>query len=394
MERRNRLKIGGQFLQCPLTLSIDTYEGCSNGCRYCFADTQYDRQNRGKRRRKHVRPALITDWERVVNGETIGSPMIEYLVSRKHPIQLGTKAEPFPNEVEHEVQNTRKFLKVCNQKDYPVYISTKNTGNMPFDLLAKGTYVLGVSLASCRAKDIRMLESDTCDPTVRLKHIPKGAFKKIIVRCQPFIPQLFKPRKRVDELVNRAALERFLDRISDYADGVSFTFLNRSMVKDQALLKEIGPDDLSELDEVEILTDLRESAHRMGLEFYTANYRALSDSPICCGLKEDEFEMSTPWAWSFLIRKLFNGEKEYLTTKDLIDVFPDALKDVVFATLDVPLFSRWARYSAKKTTILEEFVNNFTLDRKMNPANFFAGLYSRVENGEFRIYFKDYRRMV
>ena len=392
--KKNKLEISGQFLQCPLLLSIDTYEGCSNECRYCFANLQHDRQYRGNQRRECIRPALITAWERVLNGESIRNPMIEYLVRKKHPIQLGTKADPFPRDIEQEVQNTRKFLEMCNKVSYPVYISTKNTGNMPVDLLAKGNYVLGVSLSSHKTKDIRMLEKNTSDPMVRLSQIPAGVFKKIIVRWQPFIPQLFKPRKRIDEIINFSAVGRYLDKVSGIADGVSISFLNRSIVKDQALLEEIGPDDLGELDEVEILTCIREQAHLRGLEFYTANYRALSDSPVCCGLRGDEFEMSTPWVWSCLIRKLFTGEKEYLTVKDLADAFPDVLKDVMFATTEVALFSRWARYSAKKTTILKEYIKNFTYNRKMNPVNFFAGLYSKVVDGEFRIYFMDYRAMV
>jgi DNA repair photolyase len=392
--KRNKLEISGQFLQCPLLLSIDTYEGCSNECRYCFVNLQHDRQYRGNHRRQCIRPALLTAWERVLNGESINNPMIEYLVRKKHPIQLGTKAEPFPKDIEQEVQNTRKFLEMCNKVNYPVYISTKNTGNMPFDLLAKGNYVLGVSLSSHRTKDIRMLEKYTSNPMVRLKKIPAGVFKKVIVRWQPFIPQLFKPRKKYDEIINFSAVERYLDKISGIADGVSISFLNRSIVKDQALLKKIGPDDLGELDEIEILNYIREQAYLRGLEFYTANYRALSDSPICCGLREDEFKMYTPWVWSFLIRKLFTGEKKYLTVKDLARKFPKALKGVKFATTKVALFSRWARYSATKTTILEEYIKNFTFNRKMNPANFFAGLYSKVVNGQFRIYFLDYRRMV
>ncbi|MCP4584085.1 MAG: hypothetical protein GY839_20930 [candidate division Zixibacteria bacterium] len=320
--------------------------------------------------------------------------MIEYLVSKKHPIQLGTKADPFPKEVEQELQNTRKFLELCNKADYPVFISTKNTANMPVDLLAKGNYVLGISLSSHKTADIQMLEENTSNPMKRLNQIPSGVFKKIIVRWQPFIPQLFKPRIRIKELVNWSAIDRYLDKIAVIADAVSISFLNRASCKDQALLKEIGPDDLSELEEVAILTNIWERAHKLGLEFYTANYRALSDSPICCGLREDEFKTSTPWVWSFLIRKLFSGEKKYLTISDLIDAVPDALKDVMFATMDVALYSRWARYSAKKTTIIEEYIKNFTFDRKMNPVNFFAGLYSKMVDGEYRIYFKDYREMV
>lgn len=393
-QKRNKLEISGQYLHCPLLLSIDTYEGCSNECRYCFVNLQYDRQNRGNHRRKSIRPALITRWERVLNGDSIGNPMIEYLVGKKHPIQLGTKSDPFPKGVEKEVQNTRKFLELCNKVNYPVYISTKNTEDMPVDLLAKGNYVLGVSLSSHKPKDIRMLEKNTSNPMVRLNKIPAGVFKKIIIRWQPFIPQLFKPGKRFDELINWSDIDSFLDKISGIADGVSISFITQSTVNDRKLLEEIGPDDLGELDEVEILTYVREQSHLRGLEFYTSNYRALSDSSICCGLREDEFEMSTPWVWSCMISKLFTGKKEYLTVKDLTDAFPDALKDVMFETMDVALFSRWARYSAKKTTILEEYIKNFTFNRKMNPVNFFAGLYSKVVDTEFRIYFLDYREML
>ena len=392
--KKNKLEVSGQFLHCPLFLSIDTYEGCSNLCRYCFINTQYDRQNRGTYWRECVRPALITRWEKVLNGESIGNPMVEYLIGKKHPVQLGAKADPFPQRVEQEVQNTKKFIELCNNAKYPVYISTKNTANMPLDLLAKGNYVLGVSLSSHKAKDIRMLEKNTSDPIKRLNHLPDGVFRKIIIRWQPFIPQLYKSRKGMNEIINRSDIDGFLDAIAAIANGVSISFLNRFVVRDPTLLDDIGPDEFEELDDVEILTYIRKQAHLRGLEFYTANYRALSDSPICCGLKDDEFKMSTPWVWGYLIQKLYSGEKEYLTVKDLIDAFPDALKDVMFSTMDVALFSRWARYSAKKTTVLEEYIKNFTLDRKMNPVNFFPGLYSKVVDGEFRIYFMDYREMV
>ncbi|MCP5105533.1 MAG: hypothetical protein GY950_19255 [bacterium] len=385
-KQRNRLELSGQFLQCPLLLSIDTYEGCSHGCRYCFVNYQYERQTRGKPMPEAVHPASLTKWERALNGESIGNPMVEYLVRKKHPIQLGTKADPFPVGIERELQITRKFIRLCNDSGYPAYICTKNTDpeEMPVDLLARGNYVLGVSLASHKAKQIRMLERAGSAPGVRIRRIPKGVFKKIIVKWQPFIPRLF----------DRSEIRRYLDAIAGTADGVSLSFLARSIVRDPELLEEIGPEELEELDEVELLVYIREQAHKRGLEFYTANYRALSDSPVCCGLRGDEFEMFTPWVWSYLVRKLFTGEKEYLTEKDVVDVFPDALKAVTFHTMNIALFSRWARYRSKRETILQEYIKNFTLDRKMNPVNFFAGLYSKVINGEFRIYFMDYRRLV
>jgi hypothetical protein len=395
-KKENKLEISGQYLHCPLLLSIDTYEGCPHECRYCFARSQYKRQNRGKPRPEPVRPALLTAWERALNGEHLKNPMIEYLVSKRHPIQLGTKSDPFPKGIEPELKNTRKFIEMCNKVNYPVYISTKNTDtrDMPVEILAKGNYILGVSLASHKADHIQKLERNTSRPLERIRQIPQGVFKKIIVKWHPFIPQLFKPGNGRDEKVDWSEIDRYLDGISGTADAVSLSFLADSRVWDHSLLEEIGPDDFTELEEVAILTYIKEQAHIRNLEFYTSGYPALSDSPICCGLRGDEFEIFTPWVWSYLVWNLYTGEKPYLIVKDLVDAFPGPLKDKTFAGIGVALFSQWARYIAKKTTILEEYIRNFIFDRTVNPVNLFAGLYSRVVDGEFRIYFKDYRRMI
>lgn len=292
--------------------------------------------------------------------------------------------------VEQRMQNTRRFLELCNQVKYPVYITTKNTAELPFDLLADGNYVLAVSLASHKAGKIKELERNTSTPRERIRRIPRGVFKKVIVRWQPFIPGLYRSRRR-GQVFDLSEIDRFLDLIAGTADGVSIAFLSWDGIRDPAVLEVLGPDDVEDLDVVELFTYIREQAHQRGMEFYTANYRALSDSPVCCGLREDEFPLSTRWVWGYLVWKLFAGEQEYLTVEDLKQAFPDELKDVMFDRMDVALFSRWARYSAKKTTILEEYIRNFTRDRRMNPANYFAGLYSKVVDGEYRIYFMDYR---
>lgn len=392
-QRRSKLEISGQFLHCPLFLSVDTYEGCTFGCRYCFVNSQYVRQNRGLEKRANVRPAALSSWEKLLDGGRIGNPMIEYLVTRRHPVQLGANADPFPRAIEQKMQNTRRFLELCNQARYPVYITTKNTAELPVDLLAGGNYVLAVSLASHKAGTLRELERNTSAPRERVRRIPRGVFRKVIVRWQPFIPGLYRSQKH-GQAFELSEVDRFLDLIAEKADGVSISFLGWGGIRDPAVLEILGPDDVEDLDVVELFTHIREQAHQRGMEFYTANYRALSDSPVCCGLRGDEFEISTQWVWAYLIWKLYRGEKEYLTVGDLEGAFPDELKDVMFSTMDVALFSRWARYSARKTTILEEYIRNFTYDRRMNPANFFSGVYSKVVDGEYRIYFMDYRRLI
>ena len=392
-QKRNRLKISAQFLRCPLLLSIDTYDGCLHGCRYCFAPGRYDSRNKGIKRSEPVRPALITKWKRVLNNEKIGNPMIEYLVSKKHPIQLGTNADPFPRRVEREEKNTYKFLKLCNESNYPVLIITKNTDpkDVPFDLLAQGNYILGLSIASTRVSDIKKLENNSPHPKVRMKNIPKGVFKKIIIKWHPFIPQLFMSKKKHSVRIDWGKIQNYIEKVSEIADAIMVSFLSRTLISDQRLLKEIGPDNLSKEDELEIINFIKQHTHKLGMEFYTANYFALSDSPICCGLREDEFNMSAFWVWNHLVWSLFLGEKLYIKQEDLIKAFPKALINEKFISMDIPLYSRWAKYSANKKTILDEYVKNFTTDRRMNPANFFDGFYSKVVNDEFRIYFKDYR---
>jgi len=392
--KENKLEISGQFLQCPLMLSIDTYEGCPHGCRYCFSRLQYVRQNRSQPRAETVRPALLSAWERIANGEEPKNPMIRYLVRKKHPIQLGTKADPFPVGIERELKNTRKFVELANRLHYPVCINTKNPDvrDMPVDLMANGNYLLGVSLASHRPSHIKMLETNTCGPLARIRQIPRGVFKKIVIKWHPFIPSLLQSRQKGAVKIRYSYIDGYLDAIAGISDAIAVAFLNEAQVWERPLLREIGANGFSELEEIHILSYIKKQAHKHKMEFYTANYRALSDSPICCGLREDEFQTFTPWVWGKLIWKLYAGEKKYLRVNDLIDAFPKELREETFASMDVALFSRWARYSAKKMTILDEYIRNFTANRRMNPANFFAGMYSKIVNGEFRIYFKDYRK--
>jgi hypothetical protein len=393
-KKENKLEISGQFLQCPLMLSIDTYEGCPHECRYCFSSLQYARQNRRTSRSENIRPALLSSWERVLNGEDMKNPMIRYLVRNKHPIQLGTKADPFPAGIERKLKNTRKFVEMSNRHEYPVCINTKNPDakDMPVDLMADGHYILGVSLASHMPAHIRILEKNTSGPLARIRQIPRGVFKKIVIKWHPFIPNLFASRQGGMTKIHYSRIDGYLDAIAGSADALSIAFLNEAQVWEPQLLQEVGPNAFSELEEIHILSYIKKQAHKRNLQFYTANYRAFSDSPVCCGLDENEFRTHTPWVWGNLIWKLYTGEREFLTVSDLIDAFPKELKEESFASMDVALFSRWARYNAKRMTILDEYIQNFTSNRRMNPANFFAGMFSKVVNGEFRIYFKDYRQ--
>ena len=321
-QRRSKLEISGKFLHCPLFLCIDTYEGCSFGCRYCFANPQHDRQSRGIQQRKGIRSALLTRWEKVLEGKNIGNPMIEYLVRKRHPIQLGASADPFPRGIEKKVQNTRRFLAVCNSVKYPVYITTKNTDELPIDLLATGNYVLGVSLASHRAGDIKLLERNTSSPRDRLARIPQEVFKKVIIRWQPFIPNLYRS-KRKGQIFDLGEIERYLDLTASVADGVSVSYLTWTGIRDPLALQAVGADDVDDQDALELFTFMQEQAHRRGLEFYTANFRALSDLRVCCGLNETDFPIATQWVWAYLIIEVVrSARQEYLTVDDLRKAFP------------------------------------------------------------------------
>ena len=68
---------------------------------------------------------------------------------------------------------------------------------------------------------------------------------------------------------------------------------------------------------------------------------------------------------------------------------------ILSSTIELPRILSTFPYHGMRDVPIKPVMNIYLqFDRKMNPVNYFAGLYSKVVNKEFRVYFKDYRDMV
>jgi DNA repair photolyase len=119
-----------QFDVCCIPFHMDTYRGCTYGCKYCFARDfiQFARRNKGQKQNYLVGNS-VKGFERWI-ARTLSKPM-EYEKSHEvafkesMPLKIGATADPFP-VCEKTERITYGILKALQKLDYPTQISTKN----------------------------------------------------------------------------------------------------------------------------------------------------------------------------------------------------------------------------------------------------------------------------
>lgn len=258
-------KCGSQIILCDLPIRFDTYKGCGHGCQYCFAQRHKSIKNitgdesykgllsfvKGKR-------DLLTNW-----------------CDWEIPLHWGGESDPF-QPAEREMKRSLKCLEVFAETGYPFVVSTKST------LLTEEPYLSLIKKCNCVIQ-ISMLTSrydgwEKGAPTFeqRLKCVETlAAFKRVIIRCQPYIPHLLTEMLRNLRRFSKAG-----------AYGVIFEamkFFSRKEGTIRFMGDNVYPADLLK----EHFELLKEEAHKNGLRFFCGEnrLRSLSDSLCCCGIE-------------------------------------------------------------------------------------------------------------
>lgn len=123
--------ITSQYNVCPIPFRLDTYSGCTFGCKYCFA-----RDTIQHIRRVHKLEQTSFNYLKGMDAENLkkwikstlekNSDNISRIAFRERiPVKIGGVADPFPY-VERGEKITYTALKILNELDYPVQITTKN----------------------------------------------------------------------------------------------------------------------------------------------------------------------------------------------------------------------------------------------------------------------------
>ena len=255
---------GSQAVLCEYPVRLDTYSGCSHGCKYCFARTKVDIE---KVTMKNCAKQLRSFIEGKRNGVT---KWCDWAI----PLHWGGLSDPF-QPVERRAGASLECLKIFAETKYPVIISTKGkliTEEPYLSILRECNAVVQVSMV-CSSYD--RMEPGAPSFEERLSMVARlaGNCRRVIVRAQPYITGV----KR-----------EFLSNVPRFAEvgahGVTVEGMKFKKGK-PGLVKVRGdycyPEDLLEAHYALI----RDACHDAGLAFYCAEnrLRPMGDSPACCG---------------------------------------------------------------------------------------------------------------
>lgn len=255
---------GSQAVLCEYPVRLDTYSGCSHGCKYCFARTKVDIE---KVTMKNCAKQLRGFIEGKRNGVT---KWCDWAI----PLHWGGLSDPF-QPVERRAGASLECLKIFAETKYPVIISTKGkliTEEPYLSILRECNAVVQVSMV-CSSYD--RMEPGAPSFEERLSMVARlaGNCRRVIVRAQPYITG-----------VKREFLSNIPRFAKAGAHGVTVEGMKFKKGK-PGLVKVRGdycyPEDLLEAH----YTLIRDACHDAGLAFFCAEnrLRPIGDSPACCG---------------------------------------------------------------------------------------------------------------
>lgn len=192
--------VTSQFRVCPIPFRFDTYSGCTYGCLFCFSRSVVEFLRRSKKKTGEEAkqfylvgnsPTGLKRWiGKSLSGDYDYNNAAMVAFKERIPVKIGTTSDPFP-WVESRERITYDCLKVFDEVDYPVQISTKNPEVFLeyADEFVKSNVVLNVSCSFCDDDIARQIEVGSISPSRRFESIRKLADMgfKVIVRVQPFI---------------------------------------------------------------------------------------------------------------------------------------------------------------------------------------------------------------
>lgn len=281
------ISCGTQVVLCEYPIRLDTYRGCSHGCKYCFAQMKTDIDI--------VKPEnCVKSLVNFINGKrTKETNWCDW----KIPLHWGGLSDPFqPCEADYGV--SLEALKIFAETKYPVIVSTKGkliTKEPYLSLVRDANIVVQISMA-CSSYDKLEPGAPTFEERLEMIKALDGKANKIVCRIQPFICNV---GKEIVQNIPRMA-KAGADAVT--VEGMKFK------KKKPGLVKEAVDWCYPESVLVSYYEQIKDACHNSGIEFYCAEnrLRKLGDGLACCGCGNvSGFEGN-----SFNAVSLINGSKQ------------------------------------------------------------------------------------
>lgn len=255
---------GSQVVLCEYPIRLDTYRGCSHGCRYCFAQSKTDISV--------IRPDnCVEALRRFIAGKrTTETNWCDWAI----PLHWGGLSDPF-QPAERELGISLKALEVFAETGYPFIVSTKGrlVAEEPYlSLLRKCNAVVQISMV-CSSYDRMEPGAPTFEERLEMVRKLSGNVRRVIVRAQPYITNVR------DEFIGN------LPRMAEAgAWGVTLEGMKFKEGK-PGLMKVRGdycyPEETLRMHYERI----KRECGRVGLHFFCAENRLrhIGESTACCG---------------------------------------------------------------------------------------------------------------
>lgn len=277
---------GSQVAICDVPIRLDTYRGCSHGCKYCFVKRDYDIS-------KVDSDNCVESLNRFISGRrTRDTNWCDWSI----PLHWGGLSDPF-QPIERKAGVSLRALRLFAETGYPFIVSTKGRliADEPYlSLLSECNAVVQVSMVSPR---FDRLEPGAPSFDERMAMLPRlaKACKRLVVRCQPYMTD---------------CLADVLASIPRYAKAGAYGVIVEGFKSFKAFKGsvKVGNDYAYGKETLEShFTKIREACHSFGLAFLCGEnrLRAMGDSLTCCGCSGlDGFEPN-----AFNLAHLANGDE-------------------------------------------------------------------------------------
>lgn len=191
----NTPRITYEFPDCSMPMAFDTYNNCSFGCMYCFAQNQRGIGSKKKEYlHKEVKDVSVERIKRMfIDPDKHGGDFAPYIKARK-VMQWGSMSDQFDN-FERKYGTTLELLRFFKDIDYPLCFSTKGawfTKDERYMDLIRGqkNWNFKFSIITSDAEKARVIERGVESPQARLEAIERIANAGAggaTLRLRPFI---------------------------------------------------------------------------------------------------------------------------------------------------------------------------------------------------------------
>lgn len=320
-----------EIADCSMPVTFDTYNNCSFGCMYCFA--QFQRGIGGGKDSYAHKDVNAVNVEKIkkmfTEPDKYAGQFAEYIKQRK-VMQWGGMSDQFDN-FERKYGKTLELLKFFKDIDYPLCFSSKATWFTKdaryMDLIrGQKNWNFKFSIITLDARKAHIIERGVDSPTERLKAIERIANAGAggaTLRLRPFIIGVSNPTylDLIREASNCGAsalsteffcveersptLKAFMPKLNELCGFDVMKFYKKYSVS-------CGYLRLNRKVKEPFFSNMKQLCEEVGMRFYVsdAHFKELCNNGSCCGLPPDWNYSRGQWCEALQIAKK-NGRVTY-----------------------------------------------------------------------------------